>query len=50
MIEAIQRAFAQQPRTVPIQPALAADEPSLTGARTSAISKLRSEIISRIAS
>jgi len=50
MIEAIQRAFAQQLRTVPIQPALAADEPSLTGARTSAIAKLRTDIISRSAS
>jgi predicted NBD/HSP70 family sugar kinase len=50
MIEAIQRAFAQQPRTVPIQPALATDEPSLTGARTSAIAKLRTDIISRSAS
>ena len=50
MIEAVQRAFVQQPRTVPIQPALAADEPSLTGARTSAIAKLRTDIISRSAS
>jgi predicted NBD/HSP70 family sugar kinase len=50
MIEAIQRAFAQQPRMVPIQPALATDEPSLTGARTSAIAKLRTDIISRSAS
>jgi predicted NBD/HSP70 family sugar kinase len=49
MIEAIQRAFAQQPRTVPIQPALAADEPSLAGARASAIAKLRTDIISRSA-
>jgi predicted NBD/HSP70 family sugar kinase len=49
MIEATQRAFAQQPRTVPIQPALATDEPSLTGARTSAIAKLRTDIISRSA-
>ena len=47
IIEAIQRAFAQQPRTVPIQPALATDEPSLTGARSSAIAKLRADIISR---
>jgi predicted NBD/HSP70 family sugar kinase len=50
MIEAIQRAFAHQPRTVPIQPALATDEPSLAGARTSAIAKLRTDIISRSAS
>ena len=49
VIEAVQRAFAQQPRTVPIQAALAADEPSLTGARASAIAKLRTDIISRSA-
>ena len=49
MIEAIQHAFAQQPRMVPIQPALAADEPSLTGARASAIAELRTDIISRSA-
>ena len=50
MIGAVQRAFAQQPRTVPIQAALAADEPSLTGARARAIAKLRTDIISRSAS
>jgi len=50
MIEAIQRTFAQQPRRVPIHPALATDEPSLTGARASAIASLRADIISRSAS
>ena len=49
LIEAVQRAFAHQPRTVPIQSALAADEPSLTGARASAIANLRTDIISRSA-
>jgi predicted NBD/HSP70 family sugar kinase len=45
ILQAISAATTRLPRPVPIQPAALTDEPALTGARTEALSRLRSAII-----
>ena len=45
ILEAIAASAARLPRPVPIQAAALTDEPALTGARTDALSRLRSAIV-----
>ncbi len=50
VLEAVQRHITEQPRPIPVEATLATDQPSLTGARASAIAELRTDIITRATS
>jgi predicted NBD/HSP70 family sugar kinase len=45
IIEAVGAVVARSPRPVPVRPAAVTDQPSLTGARTDAVARLRSALI-----
>jgi predicted NBD/HSP70 family sugar kinase len=45
VLDAIAAAFARLPRHVPVRPATLTTEPSLTGARTTALARLRAAVI-----
>ncbi|HEV2886758.1 MAG TPA: ROK family transcriptional regulator [Jatrophihabitans sp.] len=49
LLDSLRRDLDGQPRTIPLDRAVTADEPSLSGARTAAITALRTDIIARIA-
>jgi predicted NBD/HSP70 family sugar kinase len=49
LLDSLRREFDSQPRSIPLDRAVSTDEPSLSGARTAAITALRTDIVARIA-
>ncbi|MDQ1738487.1 MAG: hypothetical protein QOE53_139 [Pseudonocardiales bacterium] len=49
LLDSLRRDLDSHPRSIPLDRAVSTDEPSLSGARTAAVSALRTDIVARIA-